>query len=188
MMNTTSIYQFVDATLEQMKAADMMQLPIRDLAWEMLDTESQPMEGFITWKPVAGAVTDLDIAEVEKAVGFRLPESYKAFLKYKHFYELYSPEAEEVRFFPHPIHSWKEELIRNYTTGLNKDRLLPNGYLPFADHYDWGALCFDTNYASDNNEYPVVLIEFEKVDIDPVPAAPFNAHFIEMIESRLLKT
>lgn len=45
--------------------------------------------------------------------------------------------------------------------GYPREYMIDKGYIPFADWSDWGCLCFDTNNASPDNNYEVVLWDHE---------------------------
>ena len=72
-----------------------------------------------------------------------------------------------------------------YSYNWVKEQLLTNGYLPFANHQDWGIICFDSNRNSDNKEYPVIMIDHELVFDTPIPFEEFGENFIDLIERRL---
>ncbi len=126
----------------------------------MADVQPSPYvdEGYVSWIPIASTATDEDLASIEALIGYRLPTSYKAFLQYKHFYELLIGQAE---FFAHPVGDWMDSLLSEYQFN-QPESFLHNGLLPFAG---WGGagdlLCFDVSRDDESCDYPVVLWSHE---------------------------
>ena len=118
-------------------------------------------EGWQKWYPIASTVTEREIEEIERQLKFRLPISYRVFLKHKHFYELY---ISEVRFSGQEIRNWKLNLTNMAFNGYPREFLIDKGYIPFADWSDWGLLCFDTNSPNLESEYPIVLWDHDRYD------------------------
>jgi hypothetical protein len=131
-------------------------------------------EGWQKWYPIDSTVTDSGIEDLEDRLTYRLPTSYKAFLKYKHFYELYISEA---HFSGQEIRKWRRHLIDMAFDGYPREFLIDKGYIPFADWSDWGLLCFDTNKGNIDNEYPIVLWDHERWD----HFKPFSQNFHSLL-------
>src|SRR5687767_10951841 len=74
---------------------------------EMTSERKSQYKDFSFWNPIQSTVTDNEIVEYEKRIGFKLPESYKKFLQYKHFYAL---RISECFFEPFPIRHWRNYL------------------------------------------------------------------------------
>jgi hypothetical protein len=184
-MNTQPIYDFVDRSLKSLEASDLMRRPDNDMPKEMIDETKESVDDWIPWKPIKSTVTDNDLLEIEQITGRKFPESYKSFLKYKHFYELDSPDPMDVCFFKHPIRQWKNEFIKYYSYDWVKERLIGMGFIPFADHHDWGIICFDTNRNKESGEYPVIMIDHELVFDDPTPYETFGDNFVDLMIKRL---
>jgi len=174
------IKKYVDNSLEGISRY----LPVPNMPEEMFDAEQEIIHReWIPWKAVDSTVTDEDILEIENFLKHSLPESYKEFLKYKHFYELDSPE---VIFFRFPIRDWKREFRKIYSYEF-AEHLISNNYLPFADYADWGTLCFDANIKAEDNEYPIVLVDHDYYFEEPVQADFFAKNFVEMLKERMVE-
>jgi hypothetical protein len=185
-MNKLIIYDFVDKALKSLEESGLMRIPHDNMPQEMIDQTKEKTDDWVPWKPIKSTATDSDLIEIEKLTGKQFPESYKAFLKYKHFYELDAPNPMEVVFFRHPIKDWKNEFTKYYSYDWVKEKLIAKGYIPFAGHQDWGIVCFDTNRNNEAGEYPIVMIDHELIYDDPIPTEDFGENFIDMIEKRLM--
>src|SRR5687767_12127678 len=120
---------------------------------EMADPAQPINEEWQTWFPLQSKVSDSEIIELENRIGYKLPESYIEFLKYKHFYELHIAECS---FYRHPVNKWKDSLLKNIYNTWPTEYMIDKGRIPFADWSDWGALCFDTTAKCENFNYPIV--------------------------------
>ena len=78
------------------------------------------------WKAIDNQISDEDISKLESKLNVILPLSYKIYLKYKHFYEIFWDL--DVRLYPKPIHSWNKILIEN-NEGTAKKKFLTKGIL-----------------------------------------------------------
>ncbi|WP_298425701.1 SMI1/KNR4 family protein [uncultured Kordia sp.] len=128
-----------------------------DVETEMLDSSADNNKEWKNWLPIQSTVTDSELSELENEIGHRLPDSYKKFLKIKHFYELYIAECS---FCSHPINTWRAKLMEMIFDGYP----IETGRIPFANWSDWGLLCFDTTAKCENNDYPIVLWDHEVYD------------------------
>lgn len=125
----------------------------------MLDnTEECNFEESAIWKPILSTVTDEEINELESYFKHPLPDSYKRFLKHKHFLEL-NLGGYGVGFFPNipgELVSKNKEIIEDsYWNLINRN------FLPFAHLSDYGVLAFDANVKSAENNYPIVTLSHE---------------------------
>lgn len=77
------------------------------------------------WKAIDNQISDEDISKLESKLNVVLPLSYKTYLKYKHFYEMFWDL--DVFLYPKPIHSWSNILIKN-NEEMRKE-ILDKGYL-----------------------------------------------------------
>jgi hypothetical protein len=161
MSKTQTIKDIVDKHLNDWIDIELNKLPNEVIEKEMADSTQNPKDEWKTWFPIDSKVTDQEIKEYEDRIEYTLPESYKTFLKHKHFYELNIAEAS---FFSHPVNSWKAKLEEMVFEGYPRKYLIDKGYVPFADYSDWGLLCFDTNVKNSENEYPIVLWDHEVTD------------------------
>jgi SMI1-KNR4 cell-wall len=129
---------------------------------EMVDPNQDANDELKTWFPIKSRVTDSDIGELETQIGHKLPIDYKVFLKHKHFYKLH---ISECAFQRHEINSWKTIFVENVFNGPDPEYLIEKGYLPFADHLNFGGVfCFDTNQNTGDNNYPIVLWDSEEYE------------------------
>ena len=160
-MTDNSISNIIDKHLQLWIDKGLNTLPGK-IEPEMAN-ENEPMnnEGWQKWYPIKSTVTNLELEELEMQLHFKLPTSYKSFLKYKHFYELYIFEA---RFSGQEIRNWRRHLIDMAFDGYPQEFLIDKGYIPFADWSDWGLLCFDANKPAKDNEFPIVLWDHERWD------------------------
>ncbi|MFC2613837.1 MAG: SMI1/KNR4 family protein [Eikenella corrodens] len=150
----------IDKHLDKIVSRQLNALP-RNIASEMRSDQVCEDEDWFFWLPIASKVSDEEIAQWEDRTKHPLPQSYRTFLKHKHFYEL---PISEASFFEHPIHTWQASLAEVVFSEYAQPFLLGKGYLPFAHWSDWGYLCFDTNRDIANHDYPVVLWDHENVD------------------------
>lgn len=160
MSDRAIIPSIVDKHLAKIIRLKINALP-KEIVPEMRSDEACEDEGWAFWLPVAARVRDGEIAAWEGRIGHPLPPSYRAFLQYKHFYELMIGEAS---FFAHPAGEWQESLAEVVFSPYARPFLLDKGYIPFADWSDWGYLCFDTNGNPGGDDYPVVLWDHESVE------------------------
>ena len=159
-MKEQTIKNIIDSYLKKRADIGLNKLPIQIEA-EMSDLSQDKNEKWRIWFPIDSKVSDDEIDIIESRIGYKLPDDYKTFLKYKHFYELH---ISEVSFFRHPINSWKESLLKMIFDRCPTEYLIEKGYIPFADWSDWGLLCFDTNRNKENNNYPIVVWDHEMED------------------------
>lgn len=179
---TNNIPIIVDQVLAEMSKQEYgMMLPGK-IPQKMQDkTRASSEGGWHPWKAIQSTVSAQELKELEALVGVPLPKSFQEFLQYKHFYELMGPQGEAVRFYRHPIYHWKEEFKRFYGYDWVQEDLLANKYIPFADHYDWGFLCFDANEKVEDNEYPIVMIDHEMLgEVDSY--SHFSDNFRELLQ------
>ena len=107
------------------------------------------------WQPIESTVTDADIVAIERRYDISLPDSYKEYLKYKHFYSIFfNPD---IKLYPMPVDVWKDILLEN--NDEMREDLLEQGYFAIGEYSDHGAICFALN--SDSSDYPVVMIDYE---------------------------
>jgi hypothetical protein len=160
-MSDNSIFNIIDKNLRVWIDKGLNSAPIK-IEPEMANP-NEPMdnEGWQKWYPIESTITDSELEGLEAQLTFKLPVSYKAFLKYKHFYDLYIYEA---HFSGQEIRNWRRHLLDMAFDGYPQEFLIDKGYIPFADWSDWGLLCFDTNKPTEGNEYPIVLWDHERCD------------------------
>ncbi|MBL7813880.1 MAG: SMI1/KNR4 family protein [Saprospiraceae bacterium] len=159
-MKEQKIREIIDHNLKKIVDIELNKLPI-NIEEEMSDPNQDKNEEWRIWYPIKSKVTDKEIEDFENQIQHKLPDDYKMFLKYKHFYELY---ISEVTFTRHPVNSWRANQIKAIFKGYPNEYLIDKGFIPFADWSDWGLLCFDTNQKSEGNNYPIVLWDHEIAD------------------------
>ena len=126
----------------------------------MLDPSIEPSNDWRGWKPIDSIITDDDLDRVETKIGYPLPQSYREFLKYKHFYELDTTDS-AVNFPQHLPDKDLKFLISFAFDYMIPELIIHKGYIYFADFEDYGLLCFNTNEQRENNEYPIVYIDHD---------------------------
>ena len=151
--------EIVDKYLNRQIEIGLNQAPIK-VEEEMEDRNQDRSEEWRIWYPIPSKVTDEELNDFEENIGYKFPESYRKFLKYKHFYEL---NISEYSFCKHPVNVWKVYL-NDMIYENPPEFLIEEGRIPFADWSDWGLLCFDTTVECENNNYPIVLWDHERED------------------------
>lgn len=154
------IKTIIDSYLQEWVDSKLNKLPIQIDA-EMADPNQNEKEEWRFWFPIKSKITDNEIEEFEIQLGYKLPQEYKVFLKFKHFYEL---NIAGVSFCRHSVHSWRKDQVEMIFDGYPTEFLIEKGYIPFADYSDWGLLCFDANRNKEDHNYPVVLWDHEIPD------------------------
>lgn len=147
---------------------------MKNIEPEMADPNQGSADEWKRWVPIQSKVTDVELDKLEKAIGYPLPESYRTFLKHKHFYELHIGEAS---FCSHVVNELQSSLTDLVFNSYPREFLIDKGYIPFADWSDWGMLCFDTHSSVDGYEYAVVLWDHESWD----EFTPFAGDFVSLI-------
>jgi hypothetical protein len=150
----------IDKYLKKTIDVGLNKLPT-EIEPEMANSNQDKNEEWRTWFPIPSKVLDEEINDYENYIGHKFPESYKRFLKHKHFYELMISECE---FCEHPVNSWRASLTEMIFEGFPREFLIDKGRIPFANWSDWGLLCFDTSAAKSDNEYAIVLWDHERSD------------------------
>lgn len=159
-MKSKKIKEIIDANLQKLIDLELNALP-QEIAPEMLSEKESEDEDWYFWLPIKSQVTNQEITEIEERIGYKLPEDYKFFLKYKHFYEL---PISEAYFCEHPVNTWRNSLSEMVFSTYSRVFMIDKGYIPFASWSDWGYLCFDTNRKSESHNYPVVLWDHEDAE------------------------
>ena len=152
--------KIIDKYLDELISTELNKLP-GQIVSEMSDPNQDKNEEWRIWNPIQSTVTDEEIKELESRFGHNLPESYKKFLKYKHFYEL---QIGECSFCEHPAGIWRTSLSEMIFDGYPREFLIDTGRIPFANWSDWGLLCFDASVENQNSDYPIVLWDHEVFD------------------------
>lgn len=168
--------KIIDKYLNEIVSLEINSRPTR-IEPEMADKNADKKQEWNNWNPIASTVTDKDLSELEKDIRHSLPESYKSFLKFKHFYDLYIAECS---FCAHPINTWKAKINEMIFDGYPSEDLIETGRIPFASWSDWGLLCFDTTTKSKNNNYPIVLWDHEVYDEFQFKYSDFESMLVEL--------
>ncbi|OJJ22820.1 hypothetical protein BKI52_00270 [marine bacterium AO1-C] len=173
------VREMIDGFLKKMSENEFMMTTLFDIPPEMInsdvETEDDEYKG---WQPIDSIITDDDIQLLEQDIGYPLPLSYREFLKYKHFVELFITDL-SIRFQPHlPDRNIRflRELVFEM---MEPEFIIDRGYIYFADFSDYGLLCFDANAHQPDNEYKIVYIDHEILE----EAHPYADSFIELLES-----
>ena len=160
----TPIPDLIDSYLNEMKRSGFpFMMPDPNMPKEMIDSSIPTDNDWVGWKPVPSTVTDLDLDAFEKEIKYPLPQSFRTYLKHKHFYELSLPDI--AVNLPRHIPGRTIGVMRNLVfDSFEPELLIVKGYIYFADFHDYGLLCFDANEVRNENEYPVVYIDHENLD------------------------
>ncbi len=108
------------------------------------------------WKEIENTISDKEIQEFENDLKVVLPKSYKQYLKYKHFYEIFWDI--NIVLFAKPLNKWKQILISN-----NEEMsafVLEKGYLAIGRYSDYGIIGLKLGN-SENEELEISLIDYE---------------------------
>ena len=147
----------------------------------MEDLSRPQRDDWRLWKAVDSTVTDDTLDRLERTLQMRLPPSYRALLKYKHFYEL---PAVGVSFEPHVIGRWEERLMAAYEA-WDPERIIGIGLIPFGSEtfMDAGPVCFDTRNRLQDGECPVVFWDHEWIGTDR-EVQPMFSSSLKMFEAQ----
>lgn len=157
-MSKETITSIIDKVISEAEKFGFNLVEEERIPAEMLDTSKEENDGMRYWKPVPSTVTDNDLKEIEDKINAPLPGSFKTILKHKHFCEL---AIDSANFFDHSIGKWKQVLMDKMFDEQKRKYTIDKGLIPFCDYEDWGFLCFDTKRPKEDNEYPVMLWDFE---------------------------
>jgi hypothetical protein len=166
----------VDKYLNYWVEAGLNKLPGK-IELEMSDPNQDKNEEWRIWFPISSRVIESEFPELENKIGYKLPDSYKRFLRHKHFYEL---NIDECSFCSHPGNSWQSQLTDFIFDGYPTEYHIDKGRVPFANWSDWGLLCFDTTVESPNHEYPIVLWDHDRFDDFEYKYPNFETMIIEL--------
>lgn len=174
-MNTqqdfTLIKLVVDKYFDFMDEIDGNQYIAELIPTVMLNSKKENNDEFAYWVAIESTFAEQDFVQLTKYFGFPLPASFIYFLRQRHFMEL-QPTG-NVSFFtmlPWDLTSQFKEIIDDqYQNAFERN------YLPFAHFIDTGVLCFDANVKTEENDYPIVLLE----DDNDSPQ-PFAKNFLAM--------
>ncbi len=108
------------------------------------------------WKAIDNRISDEDIADFEGKLNIVLPLSYKTYLKYKHFYEMFWDL--DVFLYPKPVHSWSKILIDNNEE--MQEEILGKGYFAIGRYSDYGVIALKLT-DNENKEGEIVLFDYE---------------------------
>lgn len=117
-----------------------------------------------SWKPCEANISGEEIEELEKYFGINLPEDYKEYLKYKHFYEIYWNL--DIKLYPKPKDTWNDILKR--VNEKFKDYILDNGLFSIGQWSDYG------NIAVNLSNFNIVFVDYETGDYSDIIAENFT--------------
>ncbi|MCB0479530.1 MAG: SMI1/KNR4 family protein [Crocinitomicaceae bacterium] len=154
------LHKIIDESLSVMAKTDISMMTPGEVPKEMQDGSNKNDDGWRRWKPIDSIIEDSDIEKVEKEIGYPLPQSYREYLKYKHFIELRIPDraVNLPGILPDKEINFLKELVFEM---MEPELIIGRGYIYFADFNDYGLLCFDANEKVQNNEYRIVFIDHE---------------------------
>lgn len=144
------------------KQGEKIPQPKSDIPKEMLGKKCNLYEGEDYFsRSIPSQVTNEELFIFEEKTGVRFPDSYRTFLKFRHFLNLF---VQDCNFPAHLPETWQKTLISTIFEGYPREKIFDIGRIPFADWEDWGILCFDTTVTVDNFDYPIVLWDHERPD------------------------
>ena len=156
-----------------------MTLPYQLIPPQMKDhSRKSNHDGISCWKTIPSTIEDEEIERLESAYRNPLPSSYKAFLKYKHYLHFTNVGEYSLDFFDcdpkKRFTEWIPAIIEEFAPFVNYK------YLVIGTFQDsTGVLCFDANQELDDNEYPMVLIDYAFEAIVPL-ADDFESFFQDL--------
>lgn len=132
---------------------------------------------FKEWKPIASTISVKDLKEIEAYFSIKFPDTYKWYLSYMHFYQIFWNI--EIKLYPSPINKWasilksKNEEKREYT--------LDKGLFSIGEYSDHGAICFNLlDEDCENNDYEIVYFDYETGEKESL-APNFQALLAEIL-------
>ena len=170
----TSIPELIDAYLEEMRRSKFLFMtPDPKMPAEMIDASIPTDDDWTGWKPIRSTVTDADLDAFVKDIKYPLPQSFRRYLKHKHFYQLLLPDSAVC--LPRHVAGRTLSVLHDFVFDyFEPELLIGRGYIYFADFHDYGLLCFDANEVANDHEYPVVYIDHE--DLQEVHKYAANFH------------
>ncbi|WP_029275113.1 SMI1/KNR4 family protein [Pedobacter borealis] len=148
-------------------------------------------EGWYTWKPIEGTLTNSNYRQVEEKFGVKFPKSFVEWHKQYFFLDC------SCQLMGLPVSSPTEplqQIIDNLDYSLAKDLIEAKLY-PFGDEgNDAGPLVFDGRYEVKDNEYSIRVYDHEYGgDMDGLSEIVFSSfpkllecftHYIQEVETR----
>lgn len=117
------------------------------------------------WKPIPSTISQRDIKEQENYFSIKFPDSYKWYLSYMHFYQIYWNI--DIKLYPLPIKTWSD--ILQMKNAQKQDFVLKKGLFSIGEYSDHGDICFDLNETDlENNDYPIVYVDYETGEVEPL--------------------
>ncbi len=173
------VRDYVDAALHP-RGAGLRFTPDPDMPRAMQDTSRMQTDDWRPWKPVQSTVTDEQLDSLEESIQLRFPPSYRAFLKYRHFYRL---TEGGVRFEQHVIGRWEDTLLDAYDS-WDPELIVGAGLIPFGSEsfMDAGPVCFDTRNRLQDGECPVVFWDHEGIGTEE-EVRPMFSSSLKMFEA-----
>ncbi len=150
--------KIVDDRLSWMKENGLMRTPAKNILEEMLSKEVDSDLGWKDWKPIESKITGKQLDDFENIYKVKLPKSYRHYLQYKHFYNLYL-ENRTINL-PNNLPQKEPKMITDKDVCLNG--FIDKGLVYFADYDDYGFLCFDTTKMDERGECPIFYFDHEE--------------------------
>ncbi|GAA0892995.1 hypothetical protein GCM10009122_26740 [Fulvivirga kasyanovii] len=125
-----------------------------------IDPEKEEIEGQIAWKAIPSLIEDSEISKLEQELKFKLPDSFKYYLKYKNFFEL-DVLSNVLMFTPLMPEIWAKKILDSTFNGYPREFIYDKGLIPFTNYSDWGLTCFNTNNSSEGSDYQIVVWDHE---------------------------
>jgi len=145
-----------------------MTLPYQMIPPQMKDhSRKSNHDGISCWKLIPSTITNEELTELEEAYRNPLPNSFKNFLQYKHYIQFTNVGTFSLDFFNNEPKTRFDEWIPSLKSEF--EPFINHKYLVIGTFQDLtGVLCFDGSKEVENNEYPLVLIDFAFEAIEPL--------------------
>jgi len=132
-------------------------------------------ENDVFWKPVENSISEEDINDLEKQLNITIPVSYKNYLKYKHYYEIFWDT--NVFLYAKPKNGWKQILIDN---NQNTEKIiLEKGYFAIGRYSDYGEIALKLGN-NETEELEIVMFDCKTGKVGEKLAENFTC-FLEQI-------
>lgn len=130
------------------------------------------------WKPVPANVVQKDIKELESYYSIKLPDSYKWYLGYMHFYQIFWNI--DIKLYPSPINVWQSVLKKK--NDEKRQFILDKGLFSIGEYSDHADICFDLlDEDCENGDYRIVYVDHESADEPELLASNFQSLLADIL-------
>lgn len=114
---------------------------------------------FVGWKMIDSRITNYDLELVKKQLGVNLPQTYKLFVQYKYFIELYT-HNNAIQFEGITDKIKLDKIVSHNKESFYKSSVLDDGYIAVASFYDYGCVLLNT----DEDDESVYVLMYDNLD------------------------